>query len=456
MKIHLIAIGGAAMHNIALALYNNHHTVSGSDDEIYNPARDRLKAAGLLPDQMGWHPERITNDLDVIILGMHARPDNPELKRALELEIPVYSYPAYVYEQARNKQRVVIAGSHGKTTTTSMIMHVLKFYERDFDYLVGAQLDGFEHMARFSDAPLTIIEGDEYLSSPLDRRPKFLHYRPDIAVITGIAWDHINVFPEFEGYKNQFLLLAQSMPTSGILFYYEKDNHLPDLMNDTSVKANVQSYTGFKYLVEKNNTVLLTDSAEKVPLKIFGAHNLQNLKAAHLVCRQLDITDKAFFHAIQSFNGAAKRLDFLYKTATATAYKDFAHAPSKVKATTEAMKNQFPTRELIACVELHTFSSLNKAFLPHYKDTLHAADHAFVFYNEHTLKMKKLPPINPHEIANAFNHPNLTIIQNDPRQLTSALNLFTWTNKNLLLMTSGNFGGWNIKPTIQTLFDKSN
>jgi len=441
------------MHNIALALYYNHHTVSGSDDEIYNPARDRLMAAGLLPTEMGWHPERITKDIDVIILGMHARPDNPELKKAIELSIPVYSYPAYVYEQSQNQQRVVIAGSHGKTTTTSMIMHVLKFYERDFDYLVGAQLEGFDTMARFSDAPLTIIEGDEYLSSPLDRRPKFLHYRPDIAVITGIAWDHINVFPTFEGYKEQFLLLAQSMPESGALFYYQKDDHLPELLNDSSIKTDVKPYDGFEYLVEKNKTILLTDSAEKVPLKIFGAHNLQNLKAAHLVCQQLNITDEAFFHAIQSFAGAAKRLDFLCQTETATAYKDFAHAPSKVKATTAAMKNQFPDRELVACVELHTFSSLNKQFLPHYKHSLAAADRAYVFYNEHTLKMKKLPAIHPDEITAAFDHPQLTVIQNDYQQLASALQQFTWENKNLLLMTSGNFGGWDIKPAIEALFN---
>lgn len=454
MRIHLIAIGGSAMHNIAMALYYNHHTVTGSDDEIYNPARDRLAKIGLLPDEMGWNPDRITKDIDVIILGMHARPDNPELKRAQELKIPIYSYPEYVYQQAKNQKRVVIAGSHGKTTTTSMVMHVLKYHKRDFDYLVGAQLEGFETMARFSDAPVTIIEGDEYLSSPIDRRPKFLHYKPDIAVMTGIAWDHINVFPDFEEYKNQFLLLAKSMPKSGHLFYYKKDQHLGKLLDSKSVKCSVKAYEGFGYEVVKNKTVLLSPPNKKIPLKIFGAHNLQNLQAAYHVCSCLGFSDDEFFKAIKTFKGAAKRLDLLYKTKTAIAYKDFAHAPSKVKATTEAMQSQYPDRQLIACVELHTFSSLNKKFLKQYKGSLNAADRAFVFYNEHTLKMKRLPMIKPAEIEKAFNHPNLTVIQNDHQKLESALNRFKWENKNLLLMTSGTFGGWKMKAAVKRFFNK--
>ena len=451
MRIHLIAIGGSAMHNIALALYYNHHTVSGSDDEIYNPARDRLAAQGLLPKKMGWNPDRITKALDLVILGMHARPDNPELQRARELNIPIYSYPAYVYEQAKRQKRVVIAGSHGKTTTTSMVMHVLKYLKKDFDYLVGAQLDGFETMARFSDAPVSIIEGDEYLSSPIDRRPKFLHYLPDLAVITGIAWDHINVFPDFEDYKNQFLLLAQSMPVSGKLFYYKNDPHLPKLMSDPSIVCKVTPYEGFRFRVKNNQTFLTTNNEKEIPLKIFGAHNLENLQAAYLLCTELGVSSTDFFKAIKSFKGAAKRLDFLCKTETAVAYKDFAHAPSKVKATTEAMKAQYPNRQLIACVELHTFSSLNKKFLPHYKDTLAAADRAFVFYSEHTLKMKKLPAITPAEISKAFNHPNLTVIQNEFSILDKALRRFGWKEQNLLLMTSGNFGGWDMKKGVKKI-----
>ena len=455
MRIHLIAIGGSAMHNIALALYYNHHTVSGSDDEVYNPARDRLAAQGLLPEKMGWDPDRITKDLDLVILGMHARPDNPELIRAKALNIPIYSYPAYVYEQAKKQKRVVIAGSHGKTTTTSMVMHVLKYHQKDFDYLVGAQLDGFETMARFSDAPVTVIEGDEYLSSPIDRRPKFLHYLPDLAVITGIAWDHINVFPDFKDYKKQFLLLAQSMPASGKLFYFQNDPHLPKLMADNSIKCEVIPYQGFEFFVKNNKTVLLDENGKKIPLKIFGAHNLQNLQAAYFLCKGLGISSSNFFNAIKSFKGAAKRLDFLCKTKTAVAYKDFAHAPSKVKATTEAMQAQYPKRKLIACVELHTFSSLNKKFLPHYKNALQAADRAFVYYSEHTLKMKKLPKIKPADIQKAFNHPNLTVIQNDFSKLENALKRFSWKEQNLLLMTSGNFGGWDMKKTTKKILKKS-
>ncbi len=455
MRIHLIAIGGSAMHNIALALYYNHHTVSGSDDEIYNPARDRLEARGLLPNKMGWNPDRITKDLDLIILGMHARPDNPELQKARELNIPIYSYPAYVYKQSKAQKRVVIAGSHGKTTTTSMVMHVLKYLQKDFDYLVGAQLDGFETMARFSDAPVTIIEGDEYLSSPIDRRPKFLHYLPDLAVITGIAWDHINVFPDFEDYKNQFLLLAQSMPASGKLFYYQNDPHLPKMMSDASIDCQVVPYKGFEFQVKNNKTMLVNEDGKQIPLKIFGAHNLQNLQAAYFLCRELEVSSTDFFKAIKSFKGAAKRLDFLCKTKSTVAYKDFAHAPSKVKATTEAMQAQYPKRKLIACVELHTFSSLNKKFLAHYKNTLEAADRAFVYYSEHTLKMKKLPNINPSEIQKAFNHPNLTVIQNDYSKLENALKRFGWKEQNLLLMTSGNFGGWEMKRAAKKILKKN-
>jgi len=455
MRIHLIAIGGSAMHNIALALYYNHHTVSGSDDEVYNPARDRLAKHGLLPEKIGWNPDCITKDLDLVILGMHARPDNPELKRAQELNIPIYSYPAFVYEKAKEQKRVVIAGSHGKTTTTSMVMHVLKFHLKDFDYLVGAQLDGFETMVRFSDAQMTIIEGDEYLSSPMDRRPKFLHYLPDLAVITGIAWDHINVFPDFSDYKNQFLLFAQSMPPSGKLFYYQHDPYLPELLDNADIDCELIPYHGFNFKVENNQTILITDTGKEIPLKIFGAHNLQNLQAAFFLCLELGISSSDFFKAIKSFKGAAKRLDFLCKTDSAVAYKDFAHAPSKVKATTEAMKAQYPKRQLIACVELHTFSSLNKEFLPHYKTSLAAADQAFVFYSEHTLKMKKLPQIKPSDIQNAFNHPNLTVIQNDFSKLENALNRFDWKEQNLLLMTSGNFGGWDMKKAAKFLLIKN-
>ncbi len=445
MRVHLIAIGGSAMHNLALALHYNHHTVTGSDDEIYNPARDRLEKEGLLPSEMGWFPERITKDIDAIILGMHARKNNPELKKAKKLGLKIYSYPEYIYEQSKKKKRVVVAGSHGKTTTTSMIMHVLKYHQIEFDYLVGAQLDGFERMVRLSDAPLMVIEGDEYLSSPIDLRPKFLHYKPHVAIITGIAWDHINVFPTFDKYLKQFSLFAQSMPARGRLFYYANDPHLPKILLSKKVKVKSIAYDAFASKVQKNKTILLTKSGKKIPLKIFGKHNLENLNAAFLACNRVGVSDEQFFEAIQQFSGAAKRLQLLKRTKVSIAYQDFAHAPSKAEATIEALKAQYPKRQLIACLELHTFSSLNKKFLKEYRHTMQAADKAFVFFSEHTLKMKKLPPISVKDVEKAFDHPNLKVIVNNNKTLVSSLKRYKWLDKNLLLMSSGTFGGLDLK-----------
>ena len=445
MRVHLIAIGGSAMHNLALALHYNHHTVTGSDDEIYNPARDRLKKVGLLPELMGWDANRITADIDAIILGMHARKNNPELKKAKKLGLKIYSYPEYIFEQSKKKKRLVVAGSHGKTTTTSMIMHVLKYHNIEFDYLVGAQLDGFERMVRLSDAPLMVIEGDEYLSSPIDLRPKFLHYKPHVAIITGIAWDHINVFPTFEKYLKQFSLFAQSMSSKGRLFYYENDPHLPKILSSKKVKVKSIAYKAFESEVRKNKTVLITKNGTKVPLKIFGNHNLENLNAAYLACVKVGLSEEQFFEAIQHFSGAAKRLQLLKRTKTSIAYQDFAHAPSKAKATIEALKAQFPKRQLIACLELHTFSSLNKKFLKEYRHTMQGADKVFVFFSEHTLKMKKLPMITAKDVEKAFDHPNLKVIVNNNKTLVSALKRYKWVNKNLLLMSSGTFGGLDLK-----------
>ena len=445
MRVHLIAVGGSAMHNLALALHYNHHTVTGSDDEIYNPARDRLIKAGLFPSKMGWDENRITKDIDAIIVGMHARKNNPELKRAQKLKLKIYSYPEYLYECSKNKTRVVVAGSHGKTTTTSMIMHVLNYHQIDFDYLVGAQLDGFERMVRLSKAPLIIIEGDEYLSSPIDLRPKFLHYKPHVAIITGIAWDHINVFPTFRKYLKQFSLFAQSMNSKGRLFYYEKDPHLPKILSNKKINTKSTPYTAFDAILKKNKTVLISASGKKIPLKIFGDHNLQNLKAAYLACSEIGISEDQFFEAIKQFKGAAKRLQLLARNKNAIAYQDFAHAPSKAKATIEAFKTQFSKRQLVACLELHTFSSLNKQFLKEYQGTMEEADKAFVFFSEHTLKMKKLPPITVEEVEQAFAHHNLKVIVNDNQKLIRALKRFKWIDKNLLLMSSGTFGGLDLK-----------
>jgi UDP-N-acetylmuramate: L-alanyl-gamma-D-glutamyl-meso-diaminopimelate ligase len=455
MKIHLIATGGAAMHNLALALHQNDHQVTGSDDEIYNPALMRLAKAGILPAEMGWFPDKITTDLDCIILGMHARKDNPELLKAQALGLKIYSYPEYIYLHAKNKKRVLIAGSHGKTTTTSMIMHVLQYWKRDFDYLVGAMLEGFDTMVRLSDAPVMIIEGDEYLSSPIDLVPKIHHYKPHIAVITGIAWDHMNVFPTFENYVEQFKIFIETIDENGVLFYDEKDKHLVEIALQSPCKST--PYAAFDSVVKRNKTYLTSELTTKnsqlktfTPLSIFGEHNLTNLKAAYLVCREIGVSDAQFFEAVQSFKGAAKRLQVLHKTPKSIAFLDFAHAPSKVHATIEAMKAQYPKRSLIAALELHTFSSLSKVFLPQYKGTMQAADIAIVFFNEHTLAMKKMPPLSMEEVKSYFNHPNLYVFT-DNQVLTAFLKQQKFNNQNLLLMTSGTFVGLDLKVLATTL-----
>lgn len=450
MKIHLIAIGGAAMHNLALALHYNHHTVSGSDDEIYNPARDRLAAAGLLPATMGWHPDRISKELDLIILGMHARTDNPELARAKELGVKVVSYPEFLYEHSKNKTRVVIAGSHGKTTTTSMILHILQQMLLDtpekalkFDFLVGAQLEGFDRMVQLSNAPVIIIEGDEYLSSPIDRRPKFLHYKPHISIITGIAWDHINVFPTFDNYVEQFRLFLESHPEGAHIFYFEEDSILKNLV-EALTDSECKAYNAFQTKIESGKTILIKEGGDEVSLSIFGAHNMANLNAAFLVCRQLGISDEDFYKHIQTFKGAAKRLQLLNSNENSVIFQDFAHAPSKVKATIQALKTQYPLRKLTACVELHTFSSLKKDFLPEYAQTTLEADQVLVFFSEHTLKMKKLEPIDAEDIRQAFLHPNLHVFT-DKELFVSFLKNQNWHHQNLLLMSSGNFNGLDLK-----------
>lgn len=452
MKIHLIAIGGAAMHNLALALHENGYQVTGSDDEIYNPARERLAAKGLLPPEMGWHENRISTDLDLIILGMHARKDNPELLKAQHLGLKVVSYPEFIYQHSKHKKRLVVAGSHGKTTTTSMIMHVLRETGRDFDYLVGALLEGFDTMVRLSDAPIMVIEGDEYLSSPIDLVPKIHHYHPQVAIITGVAWDHINVFPTFENYVEQFNIFAQQIEneqhTEGSLIYYVQDEALKKIAESLKL-CQKKPYQSFESEVKDGKTTLIFED-RKIPLKVFGAHNLANLKAAHLACGELGITDDEFFEAIQTFAGAAKRLQTLAETPQAVAFLDFAHAPSKLKATVAAVKAQFAERKLVACFELHTFSSLNKAFLQEYRHALAAADEAVVYFNEHTLQMKKMPPLSTHEVATAFDHPNLKVFT-DNQDFKAFLAAQKFEQCNLLLMSSGTFNGLNLKELAQSL-----
>lgn len=450
MRIHLIAMGGAVMHNLALALQKTGHVVSGSDDEIYNPAKERLENAELLPNKFGWFPEKISSDLDLVILGMHARADNPELLKAQEIGVKVMSFPEFIYEHAKDKTRIVVAGSHGKTTTTSMIMHVFRNVGVDFDYLVGAQLEGFDTMVRLSDAPIMVIEGDEYLSSPIDRRPKFLHYRPHVAVITGVSWDHINVFPTYEEYCHQFELLTQNMEPEGNLFYYGPDNDLADIVSRSIAEIYATPYTTLPHKIMYGETVVRTSDRDVFMLKIFGDHNLANLAAAKLVCATMGIRERTFWKAIQTFTGAAKRLQSLVSNEKFSAWLDFAHAPSKAKATVEAVRKLHPERRLIACLELHTFSSLNKNFLPLYKSSLQPADVAAVFYSPHTLEMKKMPPVAPAEIQAAFGKESLQVFT-ERTDLEAFIKRHDLENANLLLMSSGNFGGMDIPAFVKSL-----
>jgi UDP-N-acetylmuramate: L-alanyl-gamma-D-glutamyl-meso-diaminopimelate ligase len=436
MRIHLTAIGGSAMHNLALALQKIGHTVSGSDDEIYDPARSRLEAAGLLPEKEGWDPNRITADLDLLIVGMHARPDNPELLKAQEIGVPLHSYPSFLYSHSKDKQRVVVGGSHGKTTTTSIIMHVLQNSNTSFDYLVGAQLSGFDHMVQLSDAPVIVLEGDEYLSSPLDRRSKFLHYRPQLAVLTGIAWDHINVFPTFESYLDTFRQFIQSMPPESTLFYYAGDAHLQDLVQEAPANVRCIGYDAVPE-GEQDQTVLL--NGEVVSWSLIGKHNRENLQAAWLVCQALGVSEPDFAAALEQFAGPALRLEKRYETDQMTVFRDYAHAPSKLQATLEGLRKHYPHRRVTAIFELHTFSSLNRDFLPHYAGTMQTADQAVVFYLPHTLQMKRMPNLDPAFIREAFDQPNLIVIDN-----TEDLKKWLLTQQEeggiFAMMSSGNFG----------------
>lgn len=428
------------MHNLAIALHQKGIIVTGSDDEIFEPSKGRLNRLGLLPENEGWYPEKITTDIDAVIIGMHARKDNPELLRAQELGIKIFSYPEYIYEQTKDKIRVVIGGSHGKTSTTAMILHVLKECAVDCDFLVGAQLDGFDCMVKLTtDAKIAVIEGDEYLSSPTDLRPKFHLYHPNIALLSGIAWDHINVFPTFENYVEQFKIFLDKIESGGSLVYCEADGEVKKLSENHIGDFKKIPYNTHAHEVVNGITYLITDKG-KIPLKIFGNHNLQNLNGAKYVCNELGITDAQFYNAIQSFKGAARRLELVKQNENTAIYKDFAHSPSKLKATTSAFKQQFPNRTLIACMELHTFSSLNATFLAEYHGAMEAADEAYVYFSPHTLEHKKLKPITEEEVRNAFGTANVQVFT-DSNKLMQVLKNKTWPNANLLLMTSGNFDG---------------
>ena len=439
MKIHFIAIGGSAMHNLAISLKIKGYEVSGSDDEIFEPSKSRLASYRILPETIGWDTGKITQDIDAVVLGMHARKDNPELLKAKELGLKIYSYPEFIYEQSKDKKRIVIGGSHGKTTITSMILHVLNYCNVSCDYLVGAQLEGFDVMVKLSDeAPYIVIEGDEYLTSPLDPRPKFHIYKPDTGVISGIAWDHINVFPTFENYVEQFRLFAELIPQNGTLIYCQEDENCRKIAENIPL-YNIYGYSAPDYVVE-NHIYKALFKGKKIPLQIFGVHNLLNMSAARLTCNSIGISDEDFYLAIQSFKGASKRLELVFENETFAMYKDFAHSPSKLKATIDAVKEKFADRKLVACLELHTFSSLTASFLTQYAHTMDNADYAFVYFNPHTLAHKKLPPLDNETIYTAFKNKNIQIFQ-DSKELTEKLVVMQWKNQNLLMMSSGNFDG---------------
>ena len=443
MNVHFIAIGGVAMHNLALALYNKGMKVTGSDDVVFEPSKSRLSTSGLLPASFGWYPEKITKEIDAVVLGMHAKKDNPELLKSQDLGLKIYSYPEFLYEQSKHKTRVVIGGSHGKTTITAMILHVLNYHDIEVDYMVGAQLDGFDVMVKLTDeADFIVLEGDEYLSSPIDRRPKFHLYQPNIALLSGIAWDHINVFPTFENYLEQFQVFVDSITVGGSISYNTEDKNVKNIVEQSENPIRKFPYHTPEYTIDSGVTYLDTEEGP-LPLEVFGAHNLNNLAGSKWICQQMGVDEADFFEAISSFTGASKRLEKLASNTNCVVYKDFAHSPSKVKATTEAIKAQYPDRTLVACLELHTYSSLNAEFLKQYNGTLDAADQAVVFYSPHSVEIKKLEMVSKDQIELAFNRDNL-LIYNNPEDFKQYITSLEYADKAVVLMSSGSYGGLNL------------
>jgi len=442
MKVHFIAIGGSVMHQLAIALARKGYTVTGSDDEIFEPARTNLAKEGLLPAEMGWEPGRVQPGLDAVILGMHAKGDNPELQRAMELSLPIYSFPEYIYQESRDKKRVVVGGSHGKTTTTAMIMNVLKAVGKDFDWLVGARLEGFSQSVNITHAPIIVCEGDEYPASALEKRPKFHFLFPHIAVITGIAWDHINVFPTFDNYLEQFRIFLNKIEPGGVLIYNETDAVLKKLVEEHPKKLQKIGYGIPAHRIENGITVV-TLEGQTGELKVFGDHNLLNMHAAFLVAKELGLDAVNFLAGMASFGGASKRLELVARNENVNVYRDFAHAPSKVKATIQAVKMQFPGRQLIAVLELHTYSSLNEQFLSEYRGAFEQADKAAVFYSRHALELKRLPLLPEEKVVAGFGKPGLAVFH-EKEELKGWLIQQSYKNVNLLLMSSGNFDGLDI------------
>jgi UDP-N-acetylmuramate: L-alanyl-gamma-D-glutamyl-meso-diaminopimelate ligase len=451
MNVHFIAIGGAAMHNLALALHHKGYVITGSDDVIYEPSKSRLASRGLLPSNFGWDPRKINSNLDAVVLGMHAKRDNPELIRAQSLGLKVYSYPEFLYEQSKEKTRVVIGGSHGKTTITAMILHVMHYHDKSVDYMVGAQLEGFDVMVKLTESnDFIVLEGDEYLSSPIDPRPKFHLYKPNIALLSGIAWDHINVFPTFENYIKQFEVFLESITDGGSITYNIEDQTLHELVENNNNPIRKFPYNTPRYSISDGVTFLETEEGP-LPVEIFGEHNLNNLIGAKWICQQMGVDEADFYEAISSFKGASKRLEKIAENSNSVVYKDFAHAPSKVKATTKAVKSQYVQRQLVACLELHTFSSLNPNFIVEYTGCLQFADEAVVYYSPEAVIQKGLNPLNPSDIKAAFDYENLKIFT-DPNAFKTYLFTQNFRNKTLLLMSSGNYGGLDFD-SVKKLFE---
>ena len=440
MRVHFISIGGSVMHQLAIALKRKGYIVTGTDDEIFEPSRTNLLEEGLLPSAMGWQPDLVRSNLDAIILGMHARADNPELIKAKELGLKIYSFPEYIFHESQQKQRIVVGGSHGKTTTTSMIMHVLRFLSFDFDYLVGAKLDGFDQSVNITNAPVIVCEGDEYPASAIERKPKFHFLFPHVAILTGIAWDHINVFPTFDFYLEQFVIFINKIETGGLLIYNSSDPVLDKLVKDHPRPAiRYQPYAVPVHSIDNGKTTVTIEGISG-NLKVFGNHNLMNLLAAYYACETLGVSASDFVRAIGSFTGASKRLELLASNDTVNVYRDFAHAPSKVKATIEALKQQFPNRQLVAILELHTYSSLNEKFMHEYNGALKQADIALVYFSKHALAIKQLPALAIEKVAEGFNQPGI-LVMNEKNQLQEWLTTQKFSATNIVLMSSGNYDG---------------
>jgi len=438
------------MHNLAIALHNKGEHVTGSDDEIFDPSRTRLAAKGLLPEQYGWFEDNISSDIDAVILGMHAKQDNIELLRAKALGLTIYSYPEFLYEQSKNKTRVVIGGSHGKTTITSMILHVMHYHDKDVDYMVGAQLEGFDTMVHLTkENDFIVLEGDEYLSSALDRRPKFHLYKPNIALLSGIAWDHINVFPTFDNYVEQFRVFLSQITHGGAIVYNQEDIEVKQVVETAQNQIKKYPYQTPRFSVENGDTLLDTEDGP-MPIEVFGKHNLNNLEGARWICQLMGVQQEDFYEAIATFKGASKRLEKIGQGPTSIAYKDFAHSPSKVRATTQALKSQYPERSLLACLELHTYSSLNPEFLSEYKGTLNGADKAVVFYSPNAVKIKKLDAVSSSQILKAFQREDLVVFT-DPAAFQDYLFEQDFTDTSLLLMSSGNYGGLDFEKVKEIL-----